>query len=398
VRVLDTSSGSSVLEYLDVLDRILIFIDSRGDDYDFINISLGPDAACMDDEVSLWTAALDERFAHPAILATVAAGNDGELGEDLGLNRVQPPADGVNVLAIGAADSRGGDWNRALYSCVGPGRTPGIVKPDGLAFGGSDRDPFMVLSSSAIPRAIGTEGTSFAAPSALRSGVSVRVQLGNELNALAIRALLIHRADCRAYSRRDVGWGLFTTDFGELITCEDDEALVVFQGMLPVGHSLRAPIPLPPDLLRGKVRIVDPEHPGAYTQSGVEVAFRPHSAKYRTYSNGKVSKHPKTSPFFSETNMYSAAEYELRGDGQKWEPCLRSTKTFRGSSLQEPCFDIEYQHRHGVHAAAAPQKIPYALVVSFRADRVPDLYNRVVRTYQNILVPLKPRLRIELST
>jgi Subtilase family len=407
VRVLDSSSGSDTLEYLDVLDRILTFMDGNADDNDFINICIGPDFACLDDEVSLWTAALDERLALPTTLTTVAAGNDGERDSDLGLNRIQPPADGVNVLSVGAADSRNGNWGRAIYSCVGPGRTPGIVKPDGVGFGGSDGNPFMVLAPLRSPSAVGIQGTSFAAPLVLRSGVSVRVQLGNELNALAIRALMIHRAECQEHSRRDVGWGRFTEDFGNLITCDDDEALVVFQGVLPVGQSLRAPVPLPSGLLQGKVKVeatlliaprVDPEHPGSYTQSGVEVAFRPHSQKFRSYPDGRVSVHPTTLPFFSEANMYSAAEYELRGDGQKWEPCLRSSKVLRATSLLEPCFDIEYQHRLGVHAAANPQRIPYALVVSIKADKVTDLYNRVVRTYRNILVPLRPRLRIDLST
>lgn len=405
VRVLDSYSGHDDLEYVDVLDRILNTLERDNGRHAFVNISLGPDAACIDDEVSLWTAALDEYLASPEKLTTVAAGNDGELESELGLNRVQPPADGVNVLSVGAADSRTGNWGRAPYSCTGPGRTPGIVKPDGLSFGGSALEPFMVLSPASFPRAVGVEGTSFAAPVALRSGVSVRVQLGSELSPLAIRALLIHRADSGELCRREVGWGRFTEDPGELITCEDNEALVVYQGRLPVGSSLRAPIPLPQQGLRGKITLqatliiaprVDPEHPGAYTQSGVEVAFRPHSGKYRHYQSGKTSAHPTTSSFFSERNMYSAAEYELREDGQKWEPCLKSTRTLLSSSLQEPCFDIEYQHREGLQAANNPDEMPYALVVSVKANKIPDLYNRVVRAYHNILVPLRPRLRIDL--
>lgn len=290
VRVLDASTGMNDLEYMDVLDRILEVLEQDNGEHDFVNISLGPDVACMDDEVSLWTAALDEHLARPTRLVTVAAGNDGELDHELGLNRIQPPADGVNVLSVGAADSRDGGWQRATYSCVGPGRTPGIVKPDGVAFGGSDNELFMVLSASGVTRAVGVQGTSFSAPFALRSGVSVRVQLGKELNPMTVRALLIHRADCGELSRREVGWGRFPDDFGDLITCDDNEVLVVYQGKLPVGQSLRAPIPLPKEALNGMVTVqatlliaprVDPEHPGAYTQSGVEVVFRPHSDKYR---------------------------------------------------------------------------------------------------------------------
>lgn len=96
--------------------------------------------------------------------------------------------------------------------------------------------------------------------------------------------------------------------------------------------------------------------------------------------------------------MYSAAEYELREDGQKWEPCLKSTKNVRSSSLKNPCFDIEYQHRQGLQAATEPAELPYALIIGVKANKVPDLYNRVVRAYPNVLVPLRPRLRIGLSS
>lgn len=44
---------------------------------------------------------------------------------------------------------------------------------------------------------------------------------------------------------------------------------------------------------------------------------------------------------------------------------------------------------------ADPQPIPYALVVSLKAPKVPDLYNRVVRGYANILIPIQPRFRIQ---
>src|SRR6185437_17106321 len=115
-------------------------------------------------------------------VVTVAAGNDGDLDPTDGLNRIQPPADAVNVLTVGAADSPSAIWSRALYSCPGPGRSPGFVKPDGLIFGGSQREPFPVLSSNGGISNI--QGTSVASPFALRSSSKVKAQLGNSLNAL----------------------------------------------------------------------------------------------------------------------------------------------------------------------------------------------------------------------
>jgi hypothetical protein len=72
---------------------------------------------------------LDGHLSLGRTLMTVAVGNDGNV--DGGMGRIQPPADAVNALAVGACDSREFMWNRASYSCYGPGRSPGLVKPDG---------------------------------------------------------------------------------------------------------------------------------------------------------------------------------------------------------------------------------------------------------------------------
>jgi len=211
------------------------------------------------------------------------------------------------------------------------------------------------------------EGTSFAAPFALRSAASIIAQLGTRLAPLAARALLVHRAQNDAGREwRQVGWGRFESDPLQLITCDDDEALVVFQGELPVGEHLRAPIPINNVQLRGEIILsatlviapeVDPEHPGAYTRSGLEVAFRPHSAKYPKPREGKASKHAKTRTFFSKSSPYTRAETLLREDGQKWEPCLHHEVRLRAPSLAEPCFDVYYHHRESGMKAADPQPI-----------------------------------------
>lgn len=407
VRVIDahTSPGPE-MAYVDVLDRIISHLDSHQDAYHFMNISLGPNTPLNDDEVTVWTASLDDRLANGRAVATFAVGNDGELDADAGLNRLQPPADAVNGIAVGAADKAGTAWLRAVYSCVGPGRSPGYVKPDGLAFGGSDAEPFITLGAQHDLIPVATQGTSFAAPFALRSAVATRAQLGTQLSPLALRALMIHRADPGDHPRSDVGWGRFESDPTRLITCEDTEALVVYQGILPVSEHLRAAIPLPRTGLRGMVQLsatlviapeVDPEHPGAYTRSGLEVAFRPNSTRYAEYEDGRRSTHPQTRSFFSAGNFSKAAETVLSDEAYKWEPCLRNSQRFRASTLNNPCFDIYYHHRQSATRATLPQPIPYAFVISIHAPHVGDLYNRVVRSYSNILVPLRPRLRIRIK-
>lgn len=404
VRVLDArAANDQETMYLDVLDRILHVLDKQHGRYRLVNISLGPRLAVDDDDITRWTAEIDKRLGSGDVLVTVAAGNDGDMDEASGLNRIQPPADAVNVLSVGACDSHGDSWARAEYSCKGPGRSPGIVKPDGVAFGGANGEPFMVLGRDG--RAAEQAGTSFAAPLVLRAAAGIAVQLADRLSPLATRALLIDRADPRAHSRPDVGWGRFEVDPAALITCNDDEALVVYQGDLPVGEHLRARLPMPHGALQGSVELaatlcitpeIDPEHAGTYTRSGFEVFFRPKAGRTRTYGNGKQSAHAATKPFFSAANLYGAPEYSLRADGDKWEPCRRHAQTFRASTLKDPCFDIYYHHREsGVGAVGwEPKPIRYALIVGLRTPKVPDLYNRVVRTYANVLVPLRPQIQV----
>jgi hypothetical protein len=408
VRVLDNNNADPGLEYVEVLDRIVTFMDAHKGEHEFYLLCVGPRMAIDDEDVTQWTALLDERLANDTTLAAVAAGNDGEWTPVGGHNRVQPPADGVNVLSVGACTSEGDIWCRASYSCVGPGRTPGVVKPDGVAFGGSENEPYAVLATGL--RRQGHSGTSLAAPHALRSALAIRAQLGMALSPLTIRALLVHSAEAGsgddAPSRHEVGWGRFSANYDELITCEDDEALIIYQGLLPVGQHLRAPIPFPPGPIPGRVEItatlliapkVNPEHAGAYTRSGVLPTFRPHSGRFGV-SDGRRSHHPKSEAFFSLRNMYAAAEFEFREDGQKWEPCIRASRRKNGALLLEPVFDIQYNHREGMVSATEPESIPYALVIGMRTPRVIDLYNRVVREYANVLVPIRPRLRIPVRT
>ena len=88
----------------------------------------------------------------------------------------------------------------------------------------------------------------------------------------------------------------------------------------------------------------------------------------------------------------------VRRAGHKWEPCLRNKQTFRASSLLAPCSDIYYHHRESGMKPVATRPIPYALIVGLRAPRVSDLYDRVVRSYASVLVPLQPQVRIQLRT
>ena len=208
VRVLDRNNGSSRpadFEYIETIDRITSHLDENQGRYRLVNISIGPDIPVSDDEVSYWTLALDQRFASSKSVVTIAVGNGGNRDEASGLNRIQPPSDAVNVLSVGATDRPAGFWSRADYSSVGPGRSPGLVKPDGVAFGGSASYPFHVVDTVNSSRPV--IGTSFAAPLSLRSSAGIDVQLGTSVDPSTIRALMVHWAEDGNNDRVDVGLG-----------------------------------------------------------------------------------------------------------------------------------------------------------------------------------------------
>jgi len=401
VRVLDQNTGDQgEYMYLDALDRIVTHLENNPH-YEFANFSLGPALAADDNDITEWTATLDQFLVAGRTLATVAVGNTGEQDPAHGNNRIQPPSDGVNVLSVGACTSQKAPWARAGYSSVGPGRSPGYVKPDGLSFGGVITEPFITLGQNL--ELLQDGGTSLAAPNTLRSAAAIKVHLGPSLSPLAIRALMIHRASDAGHPRCEVGWGRFEPDFQNLMTCDDDESLTVYQGSLPVGMHLRALVPMPDKPLEGKVTLtatlliapeVDPDHPGAYTRSGLEVSFRPHEDVFTEYHDGTTSAHPKSRSFFSAKNLYGPIEASARVAHYKWEPCVKHSERMNASFLKAPCFDIYYHHRQSGQAATLPQPVSYALIISLKAPKVPDLYNQTVRSYANVLVALRPQVQI----
>jgi hypothetical protein len=143
-RVLDAAPGQDPRELYEVLERIQTVLSQQR--YHLVNLSLGPILPIDDDDVHAWTAVIDELLATRDTLATIAVGNTGESDAAAGLNRIEVPADCVNALAIGACDSQDAGWQRATYSSIGPGRSPGLIKPTSLPLAGRWRGRF---SSSA---------------------------------------------------------------------------------------------------------------------------------------------------------------------------------------------------------------------------------------------------------
>ncbi|MBD8091475.1 S8 family peptidase [Pseudomonas fluorescens] len=392
-RVLSPVSGQDP-DLFDVLLKIKHALDSG--DYKFVNLSLGPRMPINDEEVHAWTATLDQICSRHGILATVAVGNDGDIE---GASRIQPPGDMVNALAVGSADISTENWKRASYSCIGPGRSPGYVKPDGVAFGGSDTESFKVYNPM-LGSSVGVQGTSYAAPLTLRTAAGVACSTSYEMTAIALKALLVHHADTdSSISRDEIGWGRFKEDPFALLECEEGVATIIFQGKLEKGQYLRCPIPFPDIPVTSKAQIkatfciqahTDPEHAINYTRSGMGVVFRPKSG-----ANIETSK-----DFFGRKSQYKMTEREFRDDAHKWETCLHRTRNFKGEdSLVGPVFDIEYHAREssrGVTPSSAPD-VNYALIVSVKAEDIPDIYNLIRQKYK-VLQPVEINVETTIST
>lgn len=392
-RVLDEKSSQDPLELYDALNHIKNVLQSRK--YQFINLSIGPALPIEDYDVHAWTAVLDSLWADGETLATIAVGNEGEQDHASGNARVQVPSDSVNSLAVGAANSRGANWGRASYSCIGPGRSPGLIKPEVIAFGGCGKEPFYVLDQStsiATPDA----GTSYASPHALRMGMGVRAHFGNGLSMLAIKSLLVHCSEPKKEMHiHEIGWGRIAEDLDGIVICPDGEARVVYQGELTPGQFLRTPVPLPSGKLEGMVTLTatfcfacqtDPEDPGNYTRGGLDVTFRPHADKFE-----KDAVHPKTTSFFRRSDFDT--EKELRQDAHKWETTLHRRQRFQPQTLKDPVFDVHYQVREAGKPSSG-DKIKYALIITLSAPKVKNLYQRIVQRYQTQLEPIVPVIEV----
>lgn len=385
-RVLGQSDESDPDLY-DCMKRIDAALSAGG--IDFANLSLGPRLAIDDGHPHAWTSMLDGHLASGDLLMTVAAGNDGEVEGPMG--RIQPPADAVNALSVGAADSPDFLWQRAPYSCFGPGRSPGIVKPDGLAFGGTEGQP-LVLLNPLSGGLIGVQGTSFASPLVLRTAAAARAMSETPLTATALRALLIHRAErSMAHDTVDVGWGRFPDSPEDLLTCAESEASVLYQGHISAGGTMRIGLPIPVVPLGVRLRItatfcfaspVDPADPVNYTRHGLTIVFRPKGAG-------------SSASFFSTTTYGN--EQDLRRDAYKWETVLHRTCTFGADELLDACFDVDHGARENglsvVNRDVPP--LPYVLIATIASEKGEPIYQSVMQKYR-ALAPIQLRDRVRL--
>lgn len=391
---------------VNVLDRICSILSQKR--YKIANISLGPSVPRPDDEPSLWTSTLDKLAEDGSALIIIAAGNSGSILEicpdDEDLARIQPPADMLNGMSIGAANSAEEDWKRANYSSIGPGRRPGYVKPDAVFFGGEEEPCGEKI------RLIGLydyeekhkHGTSYAAPLVTRLAARLDRKTFGTLTPATLRALLIHSAD-NLGDKKGCGWGRITDNIEEIIYCDEDRVTIIYQGELKKSSGVRAAIPCPTALLNTKTKVelnatlcfftdIDHKHPVSYSKAGIEIVFRPHNDKFSiNKETGEQSLEAKSRTLFNKANILGN-EQTLRKDLFKWETCYKVNDSFLTSSIKYPTLDIKYLTRNEGRPLSQKEMkelkpLSYSLVITLSSNKKCNLYEEVVNEY-DLLEPI----------
>lgn len=416
IRALPVSNpkDQDLYEAIDVIENAV----PKRKDVKVFNISFGPRGPILDDPISRFTYVLDSLSFKHKVTFFVAVGND---GHKVGHERIQAPSDIVNGLGVGAFTLSGGRPIVAPYSCRGPGRECGKMKPDLAAFGGCDNFP-MHLVSTTSGKKVGHWGTSFASPVAARLGAQA-IEGVERSSSLLARALLIHSAKHPVGSPdHDLGHGCIPESVDDLLLCDGGSVTVVFQGDILPAKIVKLPIPLPSDLdIPGKIQIawtvaglppVNPIHPGDYTCCCLEDTFYPHSSVFNYSPPKELKGKPQklhvegdkkaiakllsqgwTQSLFpvSESGNTYRSEAERRALDCKWEPIVRRSKSKFAVGIHEPSLTLHAIGRHGVN-----DRFDYVAVITVRAPSYKgDLYT-AIRTHYPALAPIRVRTEAEI--
>lgn len=401
-------------ESIDVIERA---VPARKD-IKVYNVSIGPRGPFNDDPVSRFTYVLDDLAYRHKVTFYVAVGNDGNVP---GLDRIQAPSDLVHGVGVGAYSLHGEARVHAPYSCKGPGRECGKIKPDLVAFGGCESNPIHLASLTPGQKLL-NRGTSFSSPVAARLGAQAS-ETFERSSALLGRALLIHSAVHPDGSPDPLlGHGCVPSHIDDILHCDDQTVTVVFQGDILPTKTIRLPIPWPARTdIAGKVRVTwtvaglpptNPSHPGDYTSCCLEETFYPHSRKFKfapptgttgkpqtlhldddSASIAKLLKAGWSQPAFplSESGNQYKTESEKRAIDCKWEPIVRRTCSKFAKGVCDPFMTI-----HAIGRNGASDRFDYVVVVTLSASSYDgDLYTDI-RTRYPALVPIRVRTEAEI--
>ncbi len=397
--------------------------DPKNKDIKVYVLSSGPRYSIVDDEIDPLTAMIDKLCHEQDVLFSIAAGNDGDLVPPY--DRIQPPADTVNGLSVGAYsyDDNGG-YVETTYSCNGPGRVGSQIKPDILGFGGCEKYPFYVRVASP-PHRIGLKGicgTSFAAPLIGQKAALLLHGVDDEaiLRPQTAKALLIHDAVMNGPHCVSDSWGISSENPEDILSCYGYESTLIFNGDIPFATGVALPIPFPEENnFKGRIDIswtivyssmIVPSSPDEYTLAGTEVYFVPHKYNYQFVKKdgkkinrqvvdirdkGLVETLQNGGWQCNNNNITKSfrKEMELRKEG-KWDTVFRGSTTKLASGLVDPYIHIHALARGNWGQNRGPERLSYAAVITARmVSQKENLYQQVRLRWPQ-LVPVRIRGRV----
>lgn len=416
----------------DVLDKIKATVAQHH--YPLVVLAIGPNDS-LDEaaEPDRFTAELDALAFENEITFIAAVGNNGELDEHLGFDRVQPPGDMVNGIGVGAITRSPRDpkkrWKRAPYSARGPGREGQRVQPLVVEFGGSDEEHFIGFDERG--RLISAMGTSFASPATGRALGGLQAALESVRHRPDIfRAFTVHHAERgHGHGKRycDLGYGRVPANFSSTFECAPNEVTVLYEDTLPRGDSIALRFPFPTGLAPDTkleltwtlayVSAVDPRDASDYTLSGIETIFRPDSRK-RTLTDPTTKQanavcldadrarvasalaagwRVSEEPTAHSNWLLTKSEQRLRRDG-KWETIVPGRVLMKAHQLFEPRLDLLHLRRENgrLVKGKAIEPLRFAMLLTIRAQGGEAIYDLVASQYR-VLTPLL-RVPLRIST
>ncbi|MFI5201849.1 MAG: S8 family serine peptidase, partial [Candidatus Kapaibacterium sp.] len=417
IRVLPTTDPNDIdlYESIDIIEKA---VPAR-QDVKWWNLSFGPEGPVLDDEISRFTYALDLLAVNYRVAFCVAVGNDGDSEDDLA-RRIQAPSDIVNGFGVGAFTLKEGVTVHAPYSCKGPGREPGKIKPDLVAFGGCEDFP-MHLVSLEPGKKILAHGTSFPSPVVTARG-AITTDRFDRGSTLLSRVLLVHSAKHPDGSPDDfLGHGI-VPEIDDILFCGQNHVTIVSQNTISDKQYARIPIFIPKKLRDyskakiswtiGVLSPIDSRNPSDYTSCCIEDWLYPHSERY-TFRPPKGVKGSPVNLLLSEqrveellnegwtksehpvsaTSKYAIPERDLRSDSYKWETIVKKFAGKLEDSLHDPYLIVHADPRNGWHGLV---DFAVAITVSlpnYEGDL--DLYALIRRQWSE-LIPIRLRTQAEL--
>ena len=404
---LNDSMDIDLYEAIDLIEEEV----PKHQDIKVYNLSFGPYGPIEDDCISRFTYALDRLSKDGDKLFVVAVGNDGELPDELG--RIQSPADGVNCLGVGAYTKNYIDeLERAPYSCYGDGREGCKVKPDLLDFGGTNNNPFQLISSDG--KSINASaGTSFASPLVAAKAAEIEGRLEGA-NSLLARALLVHTAkhpDNRA--DKYMGHGIANPDVDDILSCANSEVTTIYQAKIMPKNSIKLELPYVTGLnYNGKVRVtwtialateIEPQNTEDYTTTCIEDTFYPNINKFTLSKriNGKrgtrtINIEKQREEFerliqegWDKENTpvaYSNFDNKYKPESErkknfKWDTIIKRTTEIKYMNLSKPYIVLHAMDR----GKGTDNYVKYAVVATLDyEDCKEDVYDLTLREYNKL--------------